>query len=171
MPIRSQLSLFVPPSVAAEIEAIRRIVDPVQHRLIPAHVTLCREDELAGFRLAECEARLGQAPPGPLTLQFGPPERFGEHGILLPCVGGADGFQSLREIVLGSRQARAHAPHLTLAHPRNPRAPRNSLDSAAALRAGLQVTFEAVHLIEQRDDDPWIVRATIPLVASPPDPS
>lgn len=61
-PLRSQLSLFVPPIIGGDtrvdIEAIRCIVDPVQHRLIPAHVTLCREDELTGIVLADCAARL-----------------------------------------------------------------------------------------------------------------
>ncbi len=165
MPIRSQLSLFVPPSIGADIEAIRRIVDPVQSRLIPAHVTLCREDELTGFDLAELETLLRQVRHGPVTLQFGPPERFGEHGVLLPCIGGTAGFQSLREVVIGARHARPHAPHLTLAHPRNPRAPRNSLESAAILRDGLSVTFDTVNVIDQVDDAPWVVRGTVPLLA------
>ncbi|WP_053333529.1 2'-5' RNA ligase family protein [Gemmatimonas phototrophica] len=163
MPTRSQLSLFVPPNIGADIEAVRRTVDPVQHRLIPAHVTLCREDELTGLSLAELAALVDHVRPGPVTLQFGPPERFGEHGIMLPCFSGTVAFQSLREILLGTRHARSHAPHLTLAHPRNPKAPGNTLKSAATLRDGLSVTFPEVHLIEQVDDAPWVVRGTFPL--------
>lgn len=161
--VRLQLTLFVPRNVGADIEAIRHIVDPVQHRLIPAHVTLCREDELTGIGQAECEARIGEARHGPVTLQFGAPERFGGHGILLPCIGGTAEFQSLREVILGAERARPHAPHLTLAHPRNPKAPGNDLHSAASLRDGLSATFDVVHLIEQVDDAPWVVRGTIPL--------
>lgn len=167
MPIRSQLSLFVPLDANAEIEAIRRIVDPVQSGLIPAHVTLCREDELAGLDLSELEARLRRAQQGRLTLQFGPPERFGEHGILLPCVRGTAEFKSLREVVLASAEVRPHAPHLTLAHPRNPKAPGNDLNSAANLRGGLRVTFKEIHIIEQQDNAPWMVRGVLPLFAKP----
>ena len=163
MPIRLQLSLFVPSHIGGKIETVRRVVDPVQSALIPAHVTLCREDELAGLGLVDLRMRLDRARHGPLTLQFGPPERFGGHGILLPCTGGTSAFQSLREVVLAARDARPHAPHLTLAHPRNPKAPGNDLGSTATLREGLSITFDEIHLIEQLDDAPWIVRGTVPL--------
>jgi hypothetical protein len=161
--IRSQLSLFVPPNIGIDLEAIRRVVDPVQHGLIPAHVTLCREDELTGLGLEECAVLFAQVQHDPVTLRFGPPERFAEHGILPPCIGGTAGFQSLREVILGAGRARPHAPHLTLAHPRNPKAPGNDLHSAVTLRDGLSVTFDEVHLIEQEGGAPWIVRGTFRL--------
>lgn len=167
MRIRSQLSLLVPPESSPDLEAIRRVVDPVQSRLIPAHVTLCREDELLGFGIPDLRERLAHARPEAITLQFGPPERFAEHGILLPCIGGTDAFQALRTIVLGDQSARPHAPHLTLAHPRNPKAPGNDLSNTAPLRHGLRITFGAVHLIEQVDETPWVVRGTATLPAHP----
>lgn len=167
MPVRSQLSLFVPPSSAADFEAVRRTVDPVQSGRIPAHVTLCREDEIAGLPLAELEQRLRQGTPSRVTLRFGRPEQFGGHGILLPAIGDTAAFQSLRALVLGTRPPRPHAPHLTLAHPRNPRAPGNSLDAAAHLGDGRAITFEAIHLIEQVDNAPWVVRATLALLTHP----
>lgn len=163
---RCQLSLFVPLPIGAEMDAIRRITDPVQHRLIPAHVTLCREDELSGFGLADLEQRLGHGQHGPITLQFGAPERFGGHGILLPCIDGAAAFQSLRAVVLAARAVRIHEPHITLAHPRNPQAPGNDLDRAASLREGRRVTFGEVHLIEQIDGAPWVVRGAVSLLAA-----
>jgi hypothetical protein len=162
VPARVQLSLFAPPYSGADLEAIREIVDPVQRRLIPAHVTLCREDELGAISLHALQQRLRHA-SGPLTLHFGPPVRFGEHGILMPCVDGTDDFQALRAVVLADRHARPHLPHLTLAHPRNPKAPGNDLGATAALRAGLALTFEEVHLIEQVDGEPWAVRGTVAL--------
>jgi 2'-5' RNA ligase len=165
MPSRSQLSLSVPQHIGHDVEAFRRIADPVQSRLISAHVTLCREDELGALGLPELQARLRHAQRGPITLEFGAPEKFGEHGILLPCIDGFEEFQSLREIVLALQPVRPHAPHLTLAHPRNPKAAGNSLGDAAALRAGLRVTFDEVHLIEQVDDSPWVVRGSVPLLA------
>lgn len=107
MSIRTQLGLFVPSRIGSEIEAIRHIVDPVQSRLIPAHVTLCREDELSGIGLPDVVSRTRQARQGPITLQFGPPERFGEHGILMPRIGGVTEFQSLGAVIFrpeGGRQ-------------------------------------------------------------------
>ena len=72
--IRRQLSLYVPPDAARQLEAVRRVLDPVQSRLIPAHVTLCREDELARVSGPELESRLGDARLKPVTLHFGGPE-------------------------------------------------------------------------------------------------
>jgi 2'-5' RNA ligase len=164
--MRSQLSLFVPPRVSVGIEAVRRIVDPVQSRLIPAHVTLCREDELNGIGVADIAARLRDSRRGPISLRFGPPERFGGHGILMPCIAGTADFALLREVVLGTTGIRAHAPHLTLAHPRNPRAQGNDLSAVASLRDGVTVTFDEVQLIDQDADAPWVLRATFPLLAT-----
>lgn len=166
MSLRVQASLFVAPDAGAEIEAVRRRVDPVQHRLIPAHVTLCREDELGEVSLDDVHARL-RHPPGPIALRFGAPVVFGEHGILLPCVDGLDAFQSLRRRVLADPHVRPHVPHLTLAHPRNPKAPGNALEAAASLGAGRCLVFDAIHLIAQVDDEPWVVRGVVPLVDRP----
>lgn len=155
---RRQLSLYVPAEAARELEAVRRVVDPVQHRLIPAHLTLCREDELEG--LPPLGPRLAALGLGPLTLRFGAPQAFSGHGLLLPCVGGAPAFRRLREAVLGSSQVRDQAPHLTLAHPRNPRAPGNSLLAAAGLPEVLTLTFPVLSLIEQEGQAPWRVLET-----------
>jgi GNAT superfamily N-acetyltransferase/2'-5' RNA ligase len=163
---RTQLSLFVPPEAGDAIDAIRRVVDPVQHRLIPAHVTLCREDELHEVDVAQLASRLRDARLGRLTLRFGAPQRFGGHGILLPCIDGAEAFVALRRAVLALPEARVHTPHLTLAHPRNPKADGNELDRAATLEEGLCVTFDAVQVIDQFDADPWVVRSTFPLAAT-----
>ena len=152
---RAQLSLFVPPEAARPIEAVREAVDPVQHGLIPAHVTLCREDELGD--LAAVRARLRHAPFGPLLLRFGPPRRSHGHGLLLACTGGGERFRALRAHVLGSERIGDLSPHLTLAHPRNPRAPGNSLRATAALRGGVERAFPTVYLIEQGGGGPWRV--------------
>src|SRR3712207_4726391 len=106
---RRQLSMYVPPDAAGEIEAVRRVVDPVQSSLIPAHVTLCREDELGD--LASVRARLRAAPFGPLTLRFGKPVEFSGHGLLLECVGGEGRFRALREYLLAPARVREQKPH------------------------------------------------------------
>ena len=155
MTCRVQLTLFVPRPDAVVLEAVRKAVDPVQFGLIAAHVTLCREDELERLSPAVLQQRLESLDAGPIRLTFGSPQRFSSHGILLPCSGGEEHFRELRIAVLGSSAIRRQVPHLTLAHPRNPLAPGNSLDGAAALAAGVEITFADVSRIRQKDGAPW----------------
>lgn len=157
---RSQLTLFVPEGTNVSIESVRRVVDPVQHRLIPAHVTLCREDELDSFpgwrdRLGSAEPR-----PFPLTLRFGPAVAFDGHGIMLPCIEGIEKFRNLRRSILGSDVIRDAQPHLTLAHPRNPKSPGNAIEAAYELPMSFEITFDTIRLIEQIDSQPWKVIET-----------
>lgn len=145
--------MYVPQDAAREIEAVRRVVDPIQSRLIPAHVTLCREDELGD--LESVRARLRRAPFKPLTLRFGKPLAFAGHGLLLECVEGAGRFRALREYLLASGRVREQKPHITLAHPRNPRSEGNSLGNASTLPEVIEVTFPSVCLIEQEGGGIW----------------
>lgn len=141
------------------------MVDPVQQGLIAPHVTLCREDELEGRPVEEVLARAAVAPATDLVLRFGPPERFHEHGILLPCAAGADAFHALRVHLLGDPSARRQQAHITLAHPRNPRASGNDLGATAPLGGGLTIRFTRVSLIEQVGHGPWHILADAPLGA------
>ncbi|MBK8285032.1 MAG: 2'-5' RNA ligase family protein [Ahniella sp.] len=152
---RIQLSLYVPSSASTQLETIRRLLDPIQSNLIPAHVTLCREDEIEHIEPALLETRLAEATA--ITLSFGRPEHFGGHGVLLPCVGGAADFHALRKWVLGPDSMKQHAPHITLAHPRNAKAPTNTAGHAAGLPDPLQFTFEHVNRIRQLGTQPWEV--------------
>jgi hypothetical protein len=151
--IRQQLSLFVPENQRATVELVRAIVDPVQHRLIPAHVTLCREDELSDIETIIKRLRTLKLPS--LQLSFTAPERFYEHGLLMPCVAGLDTFRDLRKSILAIPDIREQTPHLTLAHPRNPKAQGNCLHNTAALGAGVVITFSAIYWIEQYCNEPW----------------
>lgn len=157
MVIRRQLTLFVPAGLATAIEAVRRRLDPVQHRLIAAHVTLCREDELAAWTDAGLSARLADLRLSRIALRFGAPETFSGHGVLLPCIDGEDGFRELRERILGTTDIPRQSPHITLAHPRNPRAAGNQPGGAATLCDLAPIRFDAIQLIEQTDGDPWRV--------------
>lgn len=161
---RRQLSLFVTPDQAIDVDAARQVLDPVQAALIPAHVTLCREDELAALPEAVWQARLAAPGIAPVALGFGPVQAFMGHGLLLPCVAGDDAFQALRRQVLGGQGLRQQQPHLTLAHPRNPQAPGNDLARAQALLpAGLRVRLATAVWIEQIGQAPWQVLASFPL--------
>lgn len=165
---RLQLTLFVPDDAAAILEPIRLRLDPVQHGLIGAHVTLCREDELAESPLAQLRA-LASLPPA-ITLTFGAPVGFDAHGVLLPCIDGSTDFHRLRAAVLGTTAIRQHAAHITLAHPRNPRAPGNTQPSDIALATPLRITFTRVSLIEQVDGGPWVVWEVVALGGALPHP-
>lgn len=153
--IRKQLSLYVPAEAAREIEVVRELVDPIQHNLIPAHITLCREDEL--HELAAIKARLAHVSLKPITLRFGTPEIFSGHGLLLNCIDGEDEFRSLREYLLASKNIKNQRPHITLAHPRNPKSPGNSLSNTSRLPEMIEITFPTIYLIEQAGNEPWWV--------------
>ncbi|MBI1324499.1 hypothetical protein GC170_15120 [bacterium] len=157
---RSQLTMFVRENLAGPIEAIRIIVDPVQHSLIPAHVTLCREDELEKYE--GWRERLAAMPAEMIlqTLRFGRAESFAGHGILLPCIEGIERFRILRQTILGSDTIRDARPHMTLAHPRNPKSPGNAIEIACGLPSEFEITFDTIRLIEQFDSNPWNVVET-----------
>lgn len=155
--VRRQLSLYVPEPAAAPIEAVRRVLDPVQHALIPAHVTLCRDDEAATLVMPAVARELAGADVQPITLVFGRAIVFDGHGVLLPCTSGEGEFSWLRKRVLGVVPIHKPVPHITLAHPRNPRSPGNDLDHALSLAPAITVTFPAINLIEQIDGGAWRV--------------
>lgn len=165
--IRTQLSLFVPRAISAELEAARALLDPIQASLIPAHVTLCREDELEGLALSLLRSRLA-APETAITLRFGHPQPFQEHGVLLPCVAGEPDFAALRQRVLGTKNIRRQAPHITLAHPRNPKSPHNHPANLAGLPGNLVITFSIVSRIQQEGAAPWQLLEEFPLAHDPP---
>ena len=155
MHTRDQLTLFVPPPNAAALEATRIMLDPVQASLIAAHVTLCREDEIDKFSSIYLRDRLTASGIKIVTLRFGAPEPFSGHGILLPCIDGEHEFQALRQFVLGTKSMRRQAPHITLAHPRNPRAVGNTFANAFGLADGLCITFTSIAHIRQDGAMPW----------------
>lgn len=152
---RKQLSLFAPPEDAVELEAIRKRLDPVQHRLIPAHVTATRDAETEALldNGVDIEERLDGFQP--ITLAFGAAERFSRHGISLRCIDGGAAFAELRRRLLGSLSQYQQAPHITLAHPRNPKTTANDRFDPRALPERITFTFASLRLIEQTRDAPW----------------
>jgi 2'-5' RNA ligase len=152
--VRHQVSLYVPKRAAIALEAVRRQLDPIQYRLIPSHVTLCRDHETSTLTASDVSSALRF---GPITLTFGRAETFDGHGIRLPCVAGEEPFARLRERLLGPVSVRREAPHITLAHPRNPRSQRYDLDVALGLPAQINIAFPVALLIEQTNGEPWRV--------------
>lgn len=161
---RDQLSLFVPLPASDVLESVRRALDPVQHALIPAHVTLCRDDEIAGVHPELLRRRLQSLPSGPLAMVFGSPERFEGHGVQLKCLDGERSFQALRQHVLANELARRLPPHITLAHPRNPAPSDEDLLAVGRLATALRIEFRVVRWIRQESCGPWQVLDAFPLV-------
>ena len=154
---RRQLTLFVAEPWRTRLDALRQTLDPTQASLIAAHVTLCREDEIEQLDAFSIFNRAGSWEQGPINLVFGRPQRFGDHGVLLPCEQGSSQFQRLRRHLLGDQDARQHGAHLTIAHPRNPRATGNTDSALALCPEALELQFAAVTLIEQQGTAPWRV--------------
>lgn len=165
MPNRIQLSLYVPVALAHTIEALRQTLDPIQHALIPAHVTLLRDEEAALVDPATLTERLARGPLAPLILSFGAAVVFDGHGLLLPCTAGEPAFHHLRSELLGTAPQRRLQPHLTLAHPRNPKAPGNDLAATSSLPPELSIRFDGFHLISQSPGQAWQVLRSFPLSA------
>lgn len=169
MHIRRQLSLFVPPPMGAQLDQCRANLDPVQASLIAAHVTLCRDDEL--LEMTSIVDRLHQlsrnAHKGivPLSLGFGAARRGEGHGIFLDCIDGESMYQRLRRFLLlplsaplaAPLQVRRMAPHITLAHPRNPCTEANRSLDFSTLPQYFSIEFSKIAWIEQHPNCAWQV--------------
>ncbi len=136
------------------VEPIRQLLDPRQHAIIAAHVTLCRDEELAAW--PEIHERLAHLGAFQLTMQFGDPEVLADGCVLLRPLVGAASYQQLRQSILGP-SAPVHGAHITLLHPRHAVGVRYDLAEIGLALSGLTVTFPSVVLIEQDGDGPWLV--------------
>jgi 2'-5' RNA ligase len=155
---RTQLTLFVPENMSAAIEAIRCRYNPVQHNLIAAHVTLCREDEL--LDIEKVLQNLKQLDFPAVTIRFGKPERFDDgQGVLLPGLEEDTSFQELRKAVLKGviEQPRNHKPHITLMHPRNSLCTDKLFDEISKRELPDSILFNKISLIKQKDGNVWTI--------------
>lgn len=154
--IRRQASLYLRDQF--QIESIRLRYNPVQACLIPAHVTLCREDEVVDWDALR--KRLESFRPFEMSFTFDTPVRQ-DSFVFLPVSAGLDSFHKFRRIIL-SEQARMQTPHVTLIHPRNGFCTDEIfVDILAAFPSPFQYTFREVMLIEQEDGGPWRVLSCI----------
>ncbi|MBX7054122.1 MAG: 2'-5' RNA ligase family protein [Pyrinomonadaceae bacterium] len=148
-PTRRQATLFL--RGRRPIEDFRDRFNPEQSRLIDAHVTLCREDEVDDWpRLSK---RLRGRPPGGIDLEFGEPVRQRDL-LYLPCLGSTAAFDEVRAYLLG-RSVRKHEPHITLIHPRNGKCTDEILEMARSLIKPFSHTFVEISLIEQTAGGIW----------------
>jgi hypothetical protein len=158
-PVRRQLTLWLPETQRLVVESIRLRIDPSQHALIPAHVTLCRDDELPD--LGDLRKRLDGLGRFSLTLKFGGPEVLPDGCVLLRPKSGVEEFQALRKAILGPSSP-SYGPHLTLLHPRNAQGASYELAAITRELQGLSISFRTIALIEQHGSSPWQVQREYP---------
>ena len=134
---------------------MRQRLDPLQHAIISAHVTFCRDSGVCGWQaLSEPLVTRGGFS---ITLQFGELQVLPDGCSLLHPARGAGQYQRLRQSILGAA-ARVHGAHVTLLHPRNATGITCYLAQIAPVPAGLAATFRSMALVEQRGSGPWLVR-------------
>jgi 2'-5' RNA ligase len=165
---RIQLTLFVGENESEPIEQIRREFDPIQHAIIGAHVTLCREDELE--QIEKVMRNIEALNAAPLSIEFGKVIRFSEgKGVLMPAVGENEGFQQLRQAILrGIIEApRKHEPHITLMHPRNVSCTDDMFKHIETCVLPTRITFSKISFIEQEMGKKWHILHTFALKSRP----
>ncbi len=154
---RLQLTLFVSP-VNDIIETIRATFNPIQHSLIAAHITLCREDEIEPIEHV-IENINTICYDAPLCIALHPILRFNNgNGVLIPAEHN-DEFQFLRRSVLKGIQnnPRHHDPHITLMHPRNSTCTDAIFTQLMTYTLPDRLYFDTISLIEQRNGGKWNV--------------
>ncbi len=151
--VRRQASMFL--SDVPDIEQMRGKFNPAQAKLIPAHVTLCREDEIDDW--SALERRINELLPIQVTLEFGCPIRDGNL-VWLPAVSGVEKFDELRNNLFNCQHIspRKQSPHITMVHPRNGICTDAIYDEIVSRIRPFTWTFREISLIEQTAGGPWV---------------
>jgi hypothetical protein len=152
--IRKQLSLFVPEPERSQLDAIRQKYDPKQHAIIPAHVTLCRDEELEPW--AALEKRLAALESIEITFMLGAPKPIEAGGVVVPMANASTAFDALRHQLLGDRCVR-QIPHITLLHPRHAAGKEHTYKAIRHEPLPTSVTLTEISLIEQVNGGTWNV--------------
>lgn len=153
---RKQLTLFLSTEEAKGIEQIRKKYNRVQYDLIPAHITLCREDEIENW--AVIEQNLASLQQLPIIIHLDSVKRFAEgKGVLIPVKEKNEAFDQLRNTILKGaiKQPRKHHAHLTLMHPRNATCTDAAFSAIQALTVPKTLVFDEITLIEQENGGVW----------------
>ena len=155
--IRRQLTLFIEEAYD-NIENVRSEFNPKQFNLIPAHVTLCREDEIE--QLDDIIERIKSICLAyPIRVKFGEVKRFANgEGVLIPAMEQNVEFIELRKLVLGQKGLKKkQTPHITLMHPRNSTCSDELFEKIKARELPVELEFRKISLIEQINGGKWKV--------------
>ncbi|MBW4671365.1 MAG: 2'-5' RNA ligase family protein [Cyanomargarita calcarea GSE-NOS-MK-12-04C] len=158
LPYRKQVSLYVPEPIRSEIDCIRAKTDPEQHSIIPAHITLCYDDEIEDW--SQVIERIAEVAPLTIELCFGTPIQLDNGGIFLPCISPANIYYSLREkILLGFKKVRLDVkPHITLLHPRHAVGRDRVWDEVKDYQVRDAIKFNCISVIEKTPNSSWAER-------------
>ncbi|MBX2845852.1 MAG: 2'-5' RNA ligase family protein [Saprospiraceae bacterium] len=155
--IRRQLTLFInePNGI---IEKIRATFNPIQYQLIPAHVTLCREDEIEPIETTISRIK-SISLKKPIRIEFGNAERFADgKGLYISSFGENTEFKALRKLVLGQAELqKEQIPHITLMHPRNSTCTDDIFETIKTYDLPTELKFGKISLIEQSNGGKWKV--------------
>jgi 2'-5' RNA ligase len=156
---RRQLTLFIRERDKETIEKIRKRYNPIQYQLISAHVTLCREDEIAPLDMV-IENMKSFKIDCPLKITFDPVDRFeGGSGVWLPASTENQSFHALRKQILSGIKdtPRPHQPHLTIMHPRNSTCTDSIFEAIKQYNLPTELSFDNISLIEQKSGGRWSI--------------
>ncbi len=153
---RRQLTLFVQ-EYKDTFEEIRRKFNPLQYALIPAHVTLCREDEIS-LREQVIHKIKSFTKGNHLKIKFGKIERFdGNKGLWLPGSTENSDFYEIRSKLLDGLvdNIRRPKPHITLMHPANSTCTDEIFEQINRYQFPTEITFKEISHIEQIKNGKW----------------
>lgn len=156
--------MFVEPTDGEKIETARKKFNPLQHRIIRSHLTLCREDELTD--LDGVMKNLDNLKLGNLTFEVGEVERSDNgKGAVLPVYDENNKFKNLRELLLKGMvdNPRNLKAHITIIHPRNATCTDGIFSELKKKIFPPKLTFKKISLIEQEGNNPWKIVRTIKL--------
>jgi 2'-5' RNA ligase len=154
--IRRQLTLFISPNHET-IEEIRAKFNLIQYRLIAAHITLCRGDEIEQVDKVIANLKAIQLDQ-PIRIGFDEPERFDNgNGVLIPAKAINSQFDELRNAVLTNviDSPRKQLAHITLMHPRNSVCTDAIFNQIKNYNLPSSLSFDTISLIEQLNDGQW----------------
>jgi len=163
---RQQLTLFITHQNQT-IEQVRARFNPIQHSLIPAHVTLCREDEIE--QLEQVLTNIKNIKLNrPIQIGFEAVERFENgKGVYMPAKATNDSFHRLRKLILKgiNESPRIHLPHITLMHPRNSTCTPEIFDQIKTYPLPTVLSFNKISLIGQINGGKWEIISEFDFVA------
>ncbi len=155
--MRKQICLFLPSQERETVDFVRSRIDPIQFKLIPAHITLCYDDEVDNWDILV--NRLENTTQKKFSISFAKPKLFVEGGYYLPYVGEANQYFELREYLLGNSEKRRInvKPHITILHPKNIK--DNSHKNVIEIfnKTLEEVEFDTVSFIGKETNKPWEV--------------
>lgn len=162
--MRRQLTLFITQEDSEIIEKTRKAYNPAQHKLIKAHVTLCREDELLDWNIIQYN--LKQIKLKSISISFSSIIRFSENkGVMILSNKNTVAFDNLRKVVLKNtiEKPRKQEPHITLMHPRNSNCTDAIFEIIKQHSFPSTIIFRTISLIEQQNGGVWKTLKTFKL--------